>query len=131
MPSVRACGGDGRIAERTFGDHLDDIGSPRTPRLREHALCRQPHAKFPIARQREAGAQEGFEACLGRNGVLVVLSGAHELDPVSALAEGRDHHADRAGDAVDLGRVGLGNDGDVKLAPGAFGSHPGDSGCGV
>ena len=31
----RPGGGDGRVAERPFGDHLDDIGPPRTPRLQQ------------------------------------------------------------------------------------------------
>ena len=50
---------------------------------------------------------------------------------MTPLAQTRHHHADRARDAVDLGRVGLGDDGDVELAPGALGLHPAHSGGGA
>jgi hypothetical protein len=70
----------------------------------------------------EGDQQAGYEQlirALTRGWVrLVALARPDELDIVPTLAQSLDHEAHRAGDAVDLRRIGFGDHCDAKRVPG-------------
>jgi predicted metal-dependent phosphoesterase TrpH len=68
---------------------------------------------------RNSGPQDRLQAIERGRRVGPALPRAHELEGVAARAQPLDHRADRARDAVDLGGVGLGDDGDPIAARGS------------
>ncbi len=117
-----AGGAQRRPAQRAFGDDVHDIGPLRCPALDQLTPRRQAHLQRRVARYRQAAQQHLGETRFVARDLGGGLTRPHQLQVVAPRLQAFDHAGQRGGNAVDLGRVGLGDQGH---APGASGRQGG------
>ena len=102
----------GRPAQRAFCGDVHHVGSLYRPLAHQHLFGRQPHAQARVAGDGHAGGQQLIR--IGR--ALLIKDGlrrSDQLQPMPPGAQALDHPRQGEGDAIDLGRVGLGDHGDA------------------
>jgi hypothetical protein len=104
-----AGGANARPAERSFGDHVHDIGALLPPVIDEPPGRRHAEPEGVVSRNRQPG-DEHLVACRRRRlRAIGVPTRTDNLDVVAACDQPAYHHCDGRGDPVDFRRVGFGD----------------------
>ena len=106
-------GGERGVAEGAFGGDVDEIGAGGAPGFEETAADGETAAQERVARNGEAGAEQLVVKAVGAREIGRVLTRTDDGDAVSAEGETLDEMGEGHGHAVDLGREGFGDEGDV------------------
>lgn len=109
-------------AERALGRHIDDVGSLLPPATREPGRQNKTHPQPRI----EGDAERGGQRLAGIFGLVLVRSWTDHGDRVTAGPQPARETGHGHGDAVDLGRPCLTDQGDVQ-APGMLAIHGSDT----
>jgi len=96
-----------------LGGNVHQIGPLQRPQRLQLAARGQAQLQVRVARNRHAAQQH--VAVLAVRPDVTALARAHQLHIVPALAQAQYHALQRERHAVDLGRVGLGDDGDAQM----------------
>jgi hypothetical protein len=113
-------GTQGCVTERSLGGDVADVRPGALPYAPQPARDRQANTESAVAGNGDAG-DEGFPKaacwCLPR------LAGTNQMDLVTALPQAAHEVAHGVCDAVDLGRIGLGDHRHPQPRTGGFGTH--------
>jgi len=107
-----------RPAERTFSRDMHHVRPARHPVRLQLPRRRQTHAQVRIPRNRQPAHEDLVETRpVVVAGLFGLLARADQLQLVIACAQPFDDARDRGCDAVDLGRIGLGDQRDTQRTP--------------
>ena len=93
---------------------MDQVRALARPLAQQAHARRQAELEAVVARQAQAAGEHLFQALAVQRGLTGPLARTDELHAVAAADEAVDHAPQGHGHAIDLGRPGLGHQGDAQ-----------------